>query len=119
MQHYRRTPQLNNRERKRALWIFLFKSIFKFGHCYWCERRLKFESSTFDHNPPISHPNSHPDRGVISCEACNHSRVNLRLGYPPTPNYLKAMEEDKKLEQRQRIKNEESINRAWERNFHV
>lgn len=107
------TNHLNNRQRKRQLWIFLFKSIHHRGHCYWCERRLQFESSTFDHNPPISHPDSHPDKGVISCEACNHSLVNRKLDYPSTPNYIQAMEEQRQIDQKKCSNDQKSIERLW------
>ncbi len=118
MQYNYQTPHLNNRTRKRRLWIFLFRSVHHLGLCYWCERKLKFESSTFDHNPPISNPNSDPDRGVISCESCNHSQVNRKLNYPPTPNYLEAMAEQRKIDQQRHRSNEKSIESMWEgKNF--
>lgn len=95
--NYRHRVSINNRLRKRRLWTFLFKSIFLYGHCYWCERRLQFESATFDHNPPLS-KGGNRGRGVISCYACNHKQSNKRR--PASPNYIKAMEKDFNLSKR-------------------
>lgn len=121
-----RVNDLNNRQRRRRLWIFLFKSVHNYGCCYWCERSLTFKYSTFDHNPPLCFPNSDPDRGVISCECCNHGQANKRNGYPSTPDYLLAMKEDeieqlwksRKIHKSSRLDEDIAIVRAWERQMY-
>lgn len=59
-----RVNDLNNHQRRRGLWVFLFKSVYNYGRCYWCERSLTFKYSTFDHNPPLCFPNSDPDQAL-------------------------------------------------------
>lgn len=121
-----RVNDLNNRDRRRRLWIFLFKSVHKPGRCYWCERPLTFEYSTFDHNPPLCFPNSNPDCGVISCECCNGNHANKRNGYPPIPDYLTAMKQEeieraylyKTTKKFSRHDENKSITRAWEKQIY-
>lgn len=123
MIHPPTNSNINNRERKRVLWIFLFASVHKPSICYWCERKLKFEGSTFDHNPPLSFSNSDINRGVISCYSCNHDRVNRKLGYPPTPDYLEGMRQQQidqswkshKFPQSSHLDEEKKIVEAWEK----
>lgn len=91
--HYGNGSRSNSHRRAR-LWSFLFGSISSPGVCYWCERHLLFERSTFDHVPPLSKGGS-LNRGVISCYSCNHERRNK---YDPVrdkvPDYLLAMREE-------------------------
>lgn len=83
-----------NRDRRATLWSFLFGSTSSPGVCFWCERHLYFDRSTFDHVPPLS-KGGHASRGVISCYSCNRERKNK---YDPlrdkVPDYLLAMGEE-------------------------
>jgi len=104
-----------NRDRYARLWSFLFGSISSPGICYWCERHLLFERSTFDHVPPLS-KGGEVNRGVISCYQCNHERRNK---YDPVndkiPDYLSAMREE---HERETLGEERrKIEKGWERVF--
>jgi hypothetical protein len=104
--HHKRSGTKSRYDRL-AVWCFLFGSYKNSGHCYWCEKKISFRNSTFDHVPPLS-KGGKLKSGVIACYSCNHKRRNKYNG-ESIPQYFEAMHHKARQHAREELK----IQEAW------
>lgn len=93
--HHKCISGAKARYNRLIVWCFLFGSHKNAGICFWCEKKISFRNSTFDHVPPLS-KGGKLKSGVISCRLCNHKRRNKYNG-ETIPQYFSVIPDHKKL----------------------
>lgn len=68
-----RKARKHSRRYRESLWIKLYHRFTAIGRCHWCQKKIRFSESVFDHDPPLA-LGGNASRGVISCKSCDADR---------------------------------------------